>query len=114
MVKRIVKDFVVQTGGAGSSSFGHDGALFPDENFKLRSEGKGDVRMANLGKPNTNCDEFFIVTTDGDTDLDDHFVKVGRVVKGLEHILEMEKYAYTGGQVTKGIFIEACGEISGT
>ena len=112
MVKRIVKDFVVQMGNAGSSSFGHDGALFPDENFVLRSKGKGDLRMANLGKPNTKCDQFFIVTTDGDTDLDDHFVKFGRVVQGLEHIIEMQKYAYSGGQVTQGIFIENCGELS--
>ena len=111
MVKRIVKDFVVQMGNAGSSAFGHDGALFPDENFVLRSKGKGDLRMANLGKPNTNCDEFFIVTTDGETDLDDHFVKFGHVVQGLEHIIEMQKYAYSGGQVTQGIFIEDCGEL---
>ena len=110
MVTRIVPDFVFQLGDAGSSIFGDYGTLFPDESFELKASGAGDLYMANLGTPNTNSDQFFIVTAKGETDLRT-FVKIGRVIDGLDHIYFMERFGMHGGQVTKEIYVESCGEI---
>ena len=67
--------------------------------------------MANLGEPDTNCDDFFIVCSDDLTDFDDQYVKIGRVVSGMEHIKAFQVHGRPGGEVSRAISISKCGEL---
>eukprot|EP00939_MAST-03C_sp_MAST-3C-sp1_P003630 g3630.t1 len=116
MVTRIVPEFVVQFGDAGSSIFGDYGQTFYDEKSRnlAWSNGParlGDVYYCNRGVPDSNCDQFFVVVTTDSTDLDT-FVKFGRVVQGIEHVRFLETFGTSGGQVTKEIRVSDCGEIA--
>eukprot|EP01113_Clastostelium_recurvatum_P020926 TRINITY_DN2477_c0_g1_i1.p1 TRINITY_DN2477_c0_g1~~TRINITY_DN2477_c0_g1_i1.p1 ORF type:complete len:663 (-),score=150.28 TRINITY_DN2477_c0_g1_i1:90-2078(-) len=90
---RVIKGFMVQTGDplgdgtGGTSIWGHD---FEDE-FKsnLRHDRPYTVSMANAG-PNTNGSQFFI-TTVACTRLDNKHTVFGRVSKGMEVVLDIEK-----------------------
>lgn len=89
---RVIKDFMLQGGdilnsnGTGSTSI--YGTNFNDENFKYKHDTPGLLSMANSG-PNTNGSQFFI-TTVPTPHLDNIHVVFGKVVKGLNSILNLQ------------------------
>ena len=92
---RVVKDFMVQGGdivnadGTGSyTAAGGEGDAFDDEAFVLKHDMVGSISMANSG-PNTNGSQFFITTRPA-PHLDGSHVVFGRVVRGMEHVHDIE------------------------
>ena len=112
-VRRLEPGVLLQLGKVGRSAYGPPGSYFPDESFALRGEGAGDLRMANQERPNTNRDEFVVLLgSSADESLEDCFVKIGRVVEGLEELrAEAPRCVGFGGAVTERIVVVECGEL---
>ncbi|XP_013117583.1 peptidyl-prolyl cis-trans isomerase D [Stomoxys calcitrans] len=100
-------DVVNNDGSGGESIYG---TVFEDENFKLEHSDEGIVSMANFGQPNTNSSQFFITSMACDN-LNGTNVVVGKVLRGLGIIGEMDQNTGDDGIPTKEIVIVNCGEI---
>ncbi|CAH0561257.1 unnamed protein product [Brassicogethes aeneus] len=109
---RVVPQFLAQAGdvteisGQGGESI--YGQTFDDENFKISHNTEGMVGMANNG-PNTNSSQFYITTVPC-SHLDGRNVAFGRVVKGLNIVIEMGDIARNNETPTEDITITDCGE----
>ncbi|EDV96542.1 GH16309 [Drosophila grimshawi] len=101
-------DLVNNDGTSGESIYG---PLFEDENFELTHNEEGVVSMANYGKPNTNNSQFFI-TAVGCENLNGINVVVGRVLRGLGIIAQMEQNCNDEAHPTAEITITDCGELA--
>ena len=87
---RVIKGFVLQGGCPEGSGRGGPGYRFEDE---LPAPGRyelGSLAMANSG-PNTNGSQFFVISGPSGVGLPPSYSLFGKVVKGLEHVAEMEK-----------------------
>ncbi|XP_068149294.1 peptidyl-prolyl cis-trans isomerase D [Drosophila tropicalis] len=111
---KIKRVFAVQSGDLvkndGSSGESIYGPVFEDENFDLTHNEEGVVSMANYGRPNTNNSQFFI-TAVGCENLNGENVVVGRVLRGLGIVAEMEQNCNDEGDPTAEIVIRDCGEV---
>ncbi|XP_062131278.1 peptidyl-prolyl cis-trans isomerase D [Drosophila sulfurigaster albostrigata] len=101
-------DLVHNDGTSGESIYG---PLFEDENFELTHNDEGVVSMANYGKPHTNNSQFFI-TAVGCENLNGTNVVVGRVLRGLGIVAEMEQNCTDDAHPTVDIMISDCGELA--
>ncbi len=93
---RVIQGFVLQGGCPEGSGRGGPGYRFEDE---LPAPGRyevGSLAMANAG-PNTNGSQFFIISGPSGVGLPPAYALFGKVVKGLEHVAEMEKVKTGGG-----------------
>lgn len=111
---RVIKDFMIQGGDPLSKDpaqknawgTGGPGYAFADE-FNNEKLVKGSVAMANSG-PNTNGSQFFIVTTEATPWLDGRHTNFGRVIEGLDVVMEIEQTATGPRDVpTQDIIIES-------
>ncbi|XP_030385291.1 peptidyl-prolyl cis-trans isomerase D-like [Scaptodrosophila lebanonensis] len=111
-VKRV---YVVQGGDVvnndGTSGDSIYGPVFEDENFDLTHKDEGVVSMVNYGKENTNNSQFFITAASCEN-LNGINVVVGRVLRGLGIVAEMEQHCNDEGEPTADIVILNCGELA--
>ncbi|XP_018564860.1 peptidyl-prolyl cis-trans isomerase D [Anoplophora glabripennis] len=98
-------DIVNNDGTSGESIYGEK---FDDECLELEHKTEGLVGMSNSG-PNTNQSQFYI-TTVLCSHLDGTNVIVGKVVKGLNIIVEMANIPRESDKPLEPIMIEDCGE----
>ena len=98
-------DFTAFNGTGGESIYGEK---FNDENWKMKHTAPGTLSMANAG-PNTNGSQFFICTAITSW-LDGKHCVFGKVVEGLDIIKKVESYGSQGGETSKVIKIEDCGQ----
>ncbi|XP_020696959.1 peptidyl-prolyl cis-trans isomerase CYP63 isoform X2 [Dendrobium catenatum] len=114
IIHRIIKGFVAQGGdftrqdGSGGESI--YGGKFPDENFKLKHDGRGIVSMANSGQ-DSNGSQFFI-TFKATPHLDGKHVVFGKVVQGMDFLKKIEQAGSDTGKPTCLVKIVNCGEIT--
>lgn len=112
-VHRVIPAFMMQGGDftAGNGTGGESiyGEKFPDENFLCTHTEAGLLSMANAG-PNTNGSQFFITFKETPW-LDGRHVVFGKVSKGMDVILAVEKVGSNSGKTTKNVEILNSGEI---
>jgi len=99
-------DVIGKDGRGGRSIYGE---VFPDENFILKHDEPGVVSMANIG-PNTNGSQF-IITACRLPALDGKNVVFGKVINGLDKLLEMNQNIVSpSGALQKKVWIAGCGD----
>ncbi|XP_039965166.1 peptidyl-prolyl cis-trans isomerase D-like [Bactrocera tryoni] len=98
---------VVNNDGTGGESI--YGPIFEDENFALNHD-EGAISMANYGEPNSNNSQFFVVSVSSNN-LDGTNVVVGKVLRGLSIVSDMELVTSDDGKPQEDIIITDCGEI---
>ena len=107
---RVIPGFMIQAGditrGNGTGGMSIYGRTFKDETFKLKHR-QGVLSMANAGK-DTNASQFFITLTKTDW-LDDHHVVFGRVLDGVETVMEVSRFGTRSGKPSRTIVISQCG-----
>ena len=111
---RVIPGFMAQGGdfthGSGRGGESIYGAKFPDENFKHRHVGKGNLSMANAG-PNTNGSQFFL-TFVPTPHLDGAHVVFGKVVEdSADMMAKMEAAGSNSGKTRVPVWIEDCGQL---
>lgn len=84
---RVVPGFVVQAGDPTGTGAVRPGFQCDDEISDLRYDAAGVVGIANAG-PNTGSSQFFI-TLAPQPDLDGHYTIIGKVVRGMEILLNL-------------------------
>ncbi|XP_011180551.2 peptidyl-prolyl cis-trans isomerase D [Zeugodacus cucurbitae] len=99
-------DVVNNDGTSGESIYG---PVFEDEGFTLTHD-EGAISMANYGEPNSNNSQFFIVSVSSNN-LDDTNVVVGKVLRGLSIVSDMELVSSDDARPQEDIIITDCGEI---
>ena len=87
---RVIQGFVLQGGCPEGTGRGGPGYRFEDELPKPGRYELGSLAMANAG-PNTNGSQFFVISGPSGVSLPPQYSLFGKVVKGLEHVAEMEK-----------------------
>lgn len=84
---RVIKGFMVQGGdptGTGRGGESIYGGSFEDEFSPSLVHSKGALSMANIGKPNTNTSQFFIVhAEEGTPHLNGAHTVFGHVIEGM-------------------------------
>ena len=85
---RVIRDFMIQGGCPEGTGTGGPGYQFEDE-INDNKVVRGALAMANAG-PNTNGSQFFIVTTEAASWLDDKHTVFGRVSSGMEAVDSIE------------------------
>lgn len=110
---RVIPNFMLQGGDIthhnGTGGISIYGRNFNDENFILRHDKSGLLSMANSG-PNTNSSQFFITTTSTPW-LDGKHVVFGRVINGMNIVIDIERLGTQSGQVYDNIIITNCGQL---
>ena len=100
---RVVKDFVIQGGDPQGTGSGGPGYKFEDElpqdGYKL-----GSLAMANSG-PGTNGSQFFIVTGQEGTQLQNNYSRFGLVTGGLDVAQKLESFADPQQKPTRPLYI---------
>ena len=87
---RVIKDFMIQGGCPEGSGRGGPGYTIKDEfHPELKHECEGILSMANAG-PNTGGSQFFITVAPTPW-LDGHHAVFGKVVDGLDVVLNISK-----------------------
>lgn len=94
---RVIEGFMIQTGDPLTKDdsnknlwgTGGPGYKFNDE-FNSNLLVQGSIAMANSG-PNTNGSQFFIVTAASTPWLDGHHTNFGKVTKGLDIVMAIDK-----------------------
>ncbi|CAG9856322.1 unnamed protein product [Phyllotreta striolata] len=99
-------DIVNNNGTGGESIYGDS---FEDENYIIKHDKEGIVGMVNMGK-NLNQSQFYI-TTQPCFHLDDTNVAFGRVVKGLNLLVEMADQPRYNVVPLGNLTIGDCGEL---
>ncbi len=85
---RVEQDFVVQGGDPAGDGSGDPGYNFPDEfDPTLRHDAPGVVAFANYGA-DTNGSQFYITLAAAPV-LDDSYTIFGRVVEGMDAVMEL-------------------------
>jgi peptidyl-prolyl cis-trans isomerase A (cyclophilin A) len=89
---RVIQGFMIQGGDPNGDGTGGPGYEIPDEASALAlGHDQGVISMANSG-PNTGGSQFFIVTdTAGSHHLDGKHAVFGKVVKGMDIVLQIDK-----------------------
>uniref|UniRef100_A0A6P7G2G2 Peptidyl-prolyl cis-trans isomerase D n=1 Tax=Diabrotica virgifera virgifera TaxID=50390 RepID=A0A6P7G2G2_DIAVI len=98
-------DIINNNGTNGESIYGE---YFEDENFSVTHDKEGIVGMVNNG-PNTNQSQFYI-TTQPCFHLDNTNVAFGKVVKGLNILVEMSDQPRENDKPLGELIIADCGE----
>jgi len=98
-------DFTHRNGKGGKSIYGE---RFEDENFRLKHT-PGCLSMANAG-PNTNGSQFCICTTDLPW-LNGKNVVFGKVTKGFEVVLDIERVGSSDGKCSQSVIVVDCGQL---
>jgi len=108
---RIIPGFMCQGGditkGNGTGGRSIFGQKFNDENFNVNHGEAGLLSMANSG-PNTNSSQFFITLAPASW-LDGKHVVFGRVVEGMNVVLQMAQCGSNSGRTSATVKIQSCG-----
>ncbi|MGI8984997.1 MAG: peptidylprolyl isomerase [Acidimicrobiales bacterium] len=97
---RIIPGFVIQGGDPQGTGMGGPGYRFEDELPRAGRYEIGSLAMANAGA-DTNGSQFFIICGMSGMQLPPKYSLFGKVVDGLEVVLELEKVGTAGAGVTK-------------
>jgi cyclophilin family peptidyl-prolyl cis-trans isomerase len=97
---RIIPGFVIQGGDPQGTGMGGPGYKFEDELPRPGRYEIGSLAMANAG-PNTNGSQFFIISGLDGMKLPPQYSLFGKVVDGLDVVLELDKVGTPGQGVPK-------------
>lgn len=111
-IHRAISQCMVQGGdiinGDGTDGESIYGEYFPDENFELKHDEPGMVGMSSNGL-NRNSSQFYITTVPC-LHLDNNNVVFGKVVRGLDIVIEMSEIPRVNDIPQQEIIITNCGE----
>ena len=114
---RIVPGFLCQGGdithdrdGTGLGGASVYGGTFEDEGFPLKHRGRGELLMANAGRPHNNHSQFAI-TMARITEFESGHVIFGRVLDGFEALRLAELEGSAEGFTERPVVIHDCGEL---
>ena len=114
---RIVPGFLCQGGdishdrdGTGLGGASIYGGTFEDEGFPIKHAGRGELLMANAGRPHNNHSQFAI-TMARIKEFESGHVIFGRVLDGLEALRLAELEGSAEGYTERPVLIFDCGEL---